>query len=109
MARKRHTAEEIVTKLRQVDVLTAQGKAVSDAIRSIGVTVTSPSEWSICYGSSGPVTRQRTRARRSWPRLRRRARVDEGLGCGRSVSERRVRRRRFGRIGHSGCGCAASP
>ena len=25
MARKRHTAEEIVTKLRQVDVLTAQG------------------------------------------------------------------------------------
>ena len=26
MARKRHTAEEIVTKLRQVDVLTAQGR-----------------------------------------------------------------------------------
>ena len=27
MARKRHTAEEIVAKLRQVDVLMAQGKA----------------------------------------------------------------------------------
>ena len=26
MARKRHTAEEIVAKLRQVDVLMAQGK-----------------------------------------------------------------------------------
>jgi hypothetical protein len=30
--RKRHTAEEIVSKLRQVDVLTAQG-----AVRAIGV------------------------------------------------------------------------
>ena len=38
MARKRHTAEEIVTKLRQVEVLTAQGKPVSEAIRTIGVT-----------------------------------------------------------------------
>ena len=38
MARKRHTAEEIVTRLRQVDVLTAQGRPVADAIRSIGVT-----------------------------------------------------------------------
>lgn len=38
MSRKRHTAEEIVTKLRQVDVLTAQGRPVADAIRSIGVT-----------------------------------------------------------------------
>ena len=32
MARKRHTAEEIVAKLRQVDVLMAQGKAVADAV-----------------------------------------------------------------------------
>jgi len=36
MARKRHTAEEIVAKLRQVHVLTAQGQAVSEAIRTIG-------------------------------------------------------------------------
>jgi putative transposase len=34
MGRKRHTAEEIVSKFRQVDVLTAQGHAVVDAIRS---------------------------------------------------------------------------
>ena len=33
MAKMRHTAEEIVAKLRQLDVLTAQGKAVSEAIR----------------------------------------------------------------------------
>src|ERR1700680_3477463 len=38
MSRKRHTAEEIVAKLRQVDVLMAQGWLVADAIRAIGVT-----------------------------------------------------------------------
>ena len=37
MAAKRHKAEEIVTKLRQVNVLNAQGKAMAEAIRSIGV------------------------------------------------------------------------
>lgn len=35
---KRHKAEEIVAKLRQVDVLMAQGTPVGDAIRQIGVT-----------------------------------------------------------------------
>ncbi len=34
--RKRDTPEEIVPKLRQVDVLVAQGTPVADAIRSIG-------------------------------------------------------------------------
>ena len=38
MPRKRHKAEEIVAKLRQVEVLSAQGKPVAEAIRSIGVT-----------------------------------------------------------------------
>jgi len=38
MPRKRHKPEEIVAKLRQVDVLTSQGQSVPDAIRSIGVT-----------------------------------------------------------------------
>ena len=38
MARKRHTAEEIVAKLRQVDVLTSQGRLVAEAVRAIGVT-----------------------------------------------------------------------
>ena len=38
MARKRHKPEEIVSKLRQVDVLVAQGTPVADAVRSIGVT-----------------------------------------------------------------------
>src|SRR6185436_12276609 len=38
MSRKRHKPEEIVSKLRQVDVLVAQGTPVADAVRAIGVT-----------------------------------------------------------------------
>ena len=38
MSRKRHKPEEIVAKLRQVDVLVSQGTPVADAIRAIGVT-----------------------------------------------------------------------
>ena len=37
MPRKRHHPEEIVAKLRQVDVLTSQGQSVADAVHSIGV------------------------------------------------------------------------
>ena len=35
MARKRHKPEEIVAKLRQVDVLTAQGQSIAEAVRTI--------------------------------------------------------------------------
>jgi putative transposase len=35
--RKTHTPEEIVAKLRQVEVLTAQGTAVAEVVRTIGV------------------------------------------------------------------------
>ncbi len=50
MPRKRHKAEEIVTKLRQVDVLTAQGRSVAEAIRSIGVTEVTYYRWRSEYG-----------------------------------------------------------
>jgi transposase-like protein len=50
MARKRHSAEEIVTKLRQVDVLCSQGKSVAEAIRSIGVTAVTYYRWRSEYG-----------------------------------------------------------
>jgi putative transposase len=36
MARKRHKPEEVVGKLRQVEVLTGRGKPVADAVRAIG-------------------------------------------------------------------------
>jgi putative transposase len=38
MARKTYKPEEIVAKLRQVDVLVSQGRPVAEAVRSIGVT-----------------------------------------------------------------------
>jgi hypothetical protein len=38
MARTRYKPEEIVPKLRQVDVLTSQGQTLADAIRQIGVS-----------------------------------------------------------------------
>jgi putative transposase len=50
MARKRHKAEEIVAKLRQVEVLTAQGKSAAEAIRSIGVTEVTYYRWRTEYG-----------------------------------------------------------
>ena len=45
MPRKRHKPEEIVEKLRQVDVLVSQGHAVVDAVRSIGVTEITYYRW----------------------------------------------------------------
>ena len=45
MARKRYKAEEIVAKLRQVDVLVSQGTKVPDAVRSIGVTDVTYYRW----------------------------------------------------------------
>lgn len=50
MPKKRHKPEEIVAKLRQVDVLTSQGMPVADAIRQIGVTEVTYYRWRKEYG-----------------------------------------------------------
>ena len=50
MRKKRHTPEEIISKLRQVDVLVAQGTSVADAIRSIEVTEVTYYRWRQEYG-----------------------------------------------------------
>ena len=50
MSKKRHKPEEIVSKLRQVDVLTSQGKTVAEGIRSIGVTEVTYYRWRQEYG-----------------------------------------------------------
>ena len=47
---KRHKPEEIVAKLRQVDVLVSQGQSVAEAIRSIGVTEVTYYRWRQEYG-----------------------------------------------------------
>ena len=50
MGQKRHKPEEIVAKLRQVDVLTAQGQSIAEAVRTIAVTETTYFRWRAEYG-----------------------------------------------------------
>ncbi len=53
MASKRPKPEEIVTKLRQVEVLISQGKSWIDAIRAIGVVEQTYYRWRKQYGGMG--------------------------------------------------------
>ena len=50
MPKKRYTPEEIVAKLRQVDVLVSQGHNIADAIRQIGVSEVTYYRWRQEYG-----------------------------------------------------------
>jgi putative transposase len=50
MPRKHYKPEEIVAKLRQVDVLVSQGRSVVDAVRSIGVTEVTYYRWRREFG-----------------------------------------------------------
>jgi putative transposase len=50
MPRKHHKPEEVVAKLRQVDVLVSQGQAIADAIRAIGVSEVTYYRWRQEYG-----------------------------------------------------------
>ena len=50
MAGKREKAEDIVLKLRQVEVLQGQGMSVSEAVRQIGVTQQTFYRWHRQYG-----------------------------------------------------------
>lgn len=53
MATKRHKPEEIVTKLRQVEVLVGHGKARVDAIREVRITEQTYYRWRTPYGGMG--------------------------------------------------------
>ena len=50
MASKHHKPEEIVAKLRQVEVLMGQGKTVAEGARAIGVTEATYYRWRAEYG-----------------------------------------------------------
>jgi transposase-like protein len=50
MPRKSYKPEEIVAKLRQVDVLASQGQSVAEAIRAIGVSEVTYYRWRQEYG-----------------------------------------------------------
>jgi transposase-like protein len=50
MPKKQYTPEEIVAKLRQVDVVVSQGQNIADAIRQIGVSEVTYYRWRQEYG-----------------------------------------------------------
>ncbi len=50
MAKKTHKPEEIVAKLRQVDVLHGQGMPMAEAIRQVGVSEVTFYRWRKEYG-----------------------------------------------------------
>ena len=53
MPGKRPKPEEIVSKLRQVEVLQGQGMLIADAVRQIGVTQQTYYRWRKLYGGMG--------------------------------------------------------
>ena len=50
MAKKRHSAEEIITKLREADVLQAKGQSIVEACRHLGISEQTYYKWRKEYG-----------------------------------------------------------
>jgi len=50
MAKKRYRPEEIISKLREADILVGQGHTVAQAIKSIGVSEVTYYRWRQEYG-----------------------------------------------------------
>ena len=72
MANKHHKPEEIVAKLRQVEVLTGKGMARVDAIREVSITEQTYYRWRKKYGGMGTdQLRELKRLQKENERLRR--------------------------------------
>ena len=72
MANKRHKPAEIVSKLRQVEVLVGQGTARVDAIRKVGITEQTYYRWrKKCGGMGTDQLRDLKRLQRENEHLRR--------------------------------------
>ena len=50
MSRKRYSAEEIINKLREAEVLLSQGQTVSEAVRKLEVSEQTYYRWKREYG-----------------------------------------------------------
>lgn len=50
MSRKRYSTEQIITKLREAEVLSSQGRTVPEICRQIGVTQNTYYRWRKEYG-----------------------------------------------------------
>lgn len=50
MKRTRHSAEQIVTKLREAEAMLAAGKTVAQVVQALGVSEATYSRWRTQYG-----------------------------------------------------------
>ena len=66
MPRKGYTPEQIIGKLREVDVLVQQGHAVREAVRRIGVSDHTYYVWRREYGGMGVEQAQTVGRQRKW-------------------------------------------
>ena len=81
MGIKRHRPAEIVTKLRQVEVLVGQGMSRIDAIREVQITEQTFYRWRKQYGGMGTVQlRELKRLQKENERLRRAVRWSQKIG-----------------------------
>jgi transposase-like protein len=53
MARKHYTAEQIISYLRQAEVMIGQGRSMDEVLREIGVTGNTYYRWRKEYGGMG--------------------------------------------------------
>ena len=53
MSSKRHKPEEIISKLRQVDVIVGRGMSRTDTIRQVSITEQTYYRWRKHYGGMG--------------------------------------------------------
>lgn len=50
MPKKNHTIEQIIVKLREIEVLCGQGKTIAEAVRQAGITEQTYYRWRKEYG-----------------------------------------------------------
>ena len=48
--RKQHSSEEIVAKIRRIDILTSQGVSLAEALKTVGATKAAVDKWRLDYG-----------------------------------------------------------
>ena len=59
MGKQNYSVEQIIMKLREVEVLCSQGRAVGEAVRQIGVSEQSYYRWRRKYGGMGTAEARR--------------------------------------------------
>ena len=50
MSKKKHTAEEIINKLREAEVLQAKGQTLEEVVRQLGISTVTYYKWRKEYG-----------------------------------------------------------